>query len=100
MILLDAESIRKWDQYTIENEPISSLGLMERASTVFVDWFSKKGEFTNKQIIVFCGQGNNGGDGLAIARMLRDRFYEVSVVIVGFAKSTSEDLYSKRHHYH
>lgn len=94
--IYSVEQIRKWDTFTIENEPISSLDLMERASQAFVNEFCKR--FSNRHFIyIFCGLGNNGGDGLAIARMLHLRGYAVEVFIVRFAEKYSEDF---AHNYH
>lgn len=78
MKIFSAEQIRQWDQYTIAKEPISSLALMERASTVFVEWWVEKYPIP-APVFIFCGTGNNGGDGLAIARLLSTRSYPVSV---------------------
>lgn len=78
MKIFSAEQIRQWDQYTIDHEPISSLALMERASTVFVEWWIEK--YPNPvPVVIFCGTGNNGGDGLAVARLLSARSYSVTV---------------------
>lgn len=81
MRIFSTEQIRAWDAYTIAHEPIASIDLMERASRAFVDWFYLKFDHTHS-VIVVCGTGNNGGDGLAIARMLHDWRYAVSVLIV------------------
>lgn len=78
MKIFSAEQIRQWDQFTIDNEPISSLALMERASTVFVDWWVEKYP-SPVPVMVFCGTGNNGGDGLVVARLLSARSYSVTV---------------------
>ncbi len=51
------------------HEPVSSLNLMERAATTCADWISQHTD-VNKKIIIYCGPGNNGGDGLVIARIL------------------------------
>ena len=66
MKILSAEQIRKADQFTIENEPIRSIDLMERASKAFVTWFENNFD-RKRKVFVFCGTGNNGGDGLAIS---------------------------------
>jgi ADP-dependent NAD(P)H-hydrate dehydratase / NAD(P)H-hydrate epimerase len=90
MKLLTSDQIRAWDSYTIKNEPILSIDLMERASIVFCDWFSTLYDAENT-IHIFCGTGNNGGDGLAIARLLHQRFYNVKVIICHISLSESED---------
>ena len=59
MKILSAELIRKADQYTIKNEPIQSIDLMERASRAFVDWFEAYFD-KEKKAFIFCGTGNNG----------------------------------------
>lgn len=92
MKLLNATQIKEWDQYTIRHEPISSIDLMERASLAFVHWYVSIFNDTNIPVDIFCGNGNNGGDGLAIARMLRDRSYKVSVHILQFANMDSKDF--------
>jgi ADP-dependent NAD(P)H-hydrate dehydratase / NAD(P)H-hydrate epimerase len=91
MKLLTADQIRAWDAYTIEHEPITSIDLMERASTVFTDWFSTLYNAENT-VYLFCGTGNNGGDGLAIARLLHQRFYNVKVFICRISTSESDDF--------
>ena len=64
MKILSTEQIRLWDQYTIENEPILSIDLMERAAVKCTDWLVKQYPEASS-FAVFCGKGNNGGDGLA-----------------------------------
>ena len=91
MILLTADQIHAWDSFTIQNEPISSYNLMERASSVFTDWFSTIYD-TQRPILIFCGTGNNGGDGLAIARFLHYLRYEVSVYICRISKNETDDF--------
>ena len=62
---------------------------MERAATAFVKWFVSV--FPEGSVTVVCGSGNNGGDGLAIARMLLERKYEVEVNFVGSMERVSPD---------
>jgi len=69
MKILNREQIKQADEYTIKNEPIASIDLMERASRAFTDLFKSLYQSDNL-VYVFCGVGNNGGDGLAISRML------------------------------
>jgi ADP-dependent NAD(P)H-hydrate dehydratase / NAD(P)H-hydrate epimerase len=89
--ILNTKQIRELDAYTIRHEPIASIDLMERASRAFVDWFTLRFE-TTKIIAIVCGTGNNGGDGLAIARMLHDWGYTVRVWIVQGGVEESEDF--------
>ena len=78
MKILSASQIRQADAYTIDHEPVASIDLMERASNAFVKWFADRfGK--DSTVAVFCGQGNNGGDGLAIARLLIEQHYQVEV---------------------
>jgi NAD(P)H-hydrate epimerase len=87
----DTSQIKEWDQYTIKNEPIASIDLMERAALKCVEWIGKQ-QWQKKSFKIFCGKGNNGGDGLAIARLLFELDYTVSVHILEFGKPGSEDF--------
>ncbi len=91
MKILSAEQVRAWDKYTIDNEPISSFDLMERAALAFTYWFTNIYD-SEKNVFVFCGTGNNGGDGLAIARLLHQRFFNVQVFICKISKNETEDF--------
>ncbi len=90
--LLLAQQIREGDTYTIEHEPVSSIDLMERASQAFVNCFVKHYPDTNKAITIYCGTGNNGGDGLAIARMLTALNYKVGVKVAYYNDKESADF--------
>jgi len=91
--LLIAEQIRQADAYTIANEPVASIDLMERASKAFVGWFTNRFPDRNEPITFYCGTGNNGGDGLAIARILCDHHYnKLHVVIARFSDKASGDF--------
>lgn len=79
--ILSSDQIRNWDAFTISNEPVASIELMERACRAFVAWFAERFN-ASRRIGVVCGTGNNGGDGLGIARMLREWGYSVQVWIV------------------
>lgn len=88
MKILPVEKIREADAYTIEHEPILDIDLMERAAGVC---FEKVLEIITNQdrILIFSGTGNNGGDGLAIARMLHQRGYTTKVFMAGKPGSLS-----------
>ncbi|MCE6991658.1 NAD(P)H-hydrate dehydratase [Dyadobacter sp. CY323] len=93
MKILNVSQIRELDAFTIQNEPISSLDLMERAANAFVGWF--KNQFVNtRPVHIFCGKGNNGGDGLAVARILSMLSYDVYVTILDYTSNASEDFES------
>lgn len=91
MKLFSAEQIRQWDQYTIKNEPVASIDLMERAAEQCCNWITEHYPDPQK-FILFCGAGNNGGDGLAIARMLIHQKKTVEVYILGHSTSNSTDF--------
>lgn len=88
MKIFSADQIRQWDQYTIQHEPISSFDLMERASNCFVQWFQAKYPNEDRLVSIFCGTGNNGGDGLAVARLLHEHHYRVEVIHCQIGKAT------------
>lgn len=80
MKIFTAEKIRLADQFTIDNEPISSVNLMERVALTCTDWISTNCKHHTK-FAIFCGNGNNGGDGFAIARLLYLKGFDVDVFI-------------------
>jgi ADP-dependent NAD(P)H-hydrate dehydratase / NAD(P)H-hydrate epimerase len=92
MKILSVTQIREADAYTIRHEPIASLDLMERASRAFVDWFCENFKERNQPIKIFCGLGDNGGDGLAIARMLHSLGYDIEVFVVKYSEKSSENF--------
>ncbi len=71
MKILSIDKVRQADQYTIQHEPISSEGLMERAAGKVFEWLMAHLQKEN-QVKIFCGSGNNGGDGLVVARRLSE----------------------------
>ena len=93
MKILSPTQTRALDAFTIKTEPIKSIDLMERASNTFVKWFMQhfpNGEKTPVKII--CGPGNNGGDGLAIARLLNRKHYGVEVFICNISTKRTPDF--------
>ena len=75
MKIPNTQQIRDWDAFTIAHEPIASIDLMERAALAFSDWFQIHFPDVDRPLHIFCGPGNNGGDGLAVARILHGRFF-------------------------
>lgn len=90
--LLNVNQIRDWDRATIEREPIRSVDLMERAASRCSTWIRTRFIPEQTKILVVAGTGNNGGDGLAIARQLHEQRYQVRVVICGQTEGASEDF--------
>lgn len=91
--ILTAAQIKLVDKYTIENQPIRSSELMEKACNAFVVAFLNKISDRKKNISVFCGKGNNGGDGLTIARMLLgEGFTQLRIFIADFEEYATEDF--------
>ena len=90
MKIFTSAQIHELDKYTIDNEPIKSIDLMERAAKaltqVIVDTWS-----STTPVIVFAGPGNNGGDALAVARMLADKNYDVKVWLFNISGQLSAD---------
>ncbi len=78
--ILPIEKVREGDNYTIEHEPIASINLMERAAKRLSGWINKNIKTATK-INIVCGPGNNGGDGLALARSLADKDYFTEVYL-------------------
>jgi len=89
MKIFPVEQIRQWDQYSITHEKITSLNLMERAAAACFEWIAKNVDLTST-FLIFCGNGNNGGDGLAIARMLQEAKRKVRVYIIPSDKRTAD----------
>ncbi len=90
--LLTSKQMHEVDVYTIQHQPISSIDLMERATQEFVKVFKKKYPNKKKSISILCGQGNNGGDGLAISRILYNEKYEnISVYLILFGTKQSNE---------
>ena len=97
MKLFTASQIKDWDLFTIQHEPVKSIRLMEWAARECSNWI--RGSFRNNKIAVkiFCGKGNNGGDGLALARHLSGDGYKVAVFILENEKPGSPDFETNLH---
>ena len=92
-MIVNNNYIRESERVTMESEPISSTDLMERAAATLTDQLIKDVRIGDvEQILVFCGPGNNGGDGLVIARLLAYCHRPVTVVTACFSGVTTPDF--------
>ncbi len=91
MKILPIDKIREADAYTIKNEPITDINLMERAARKLFKWIRKRVD-VSQRFFVFAGLGNNGGDGLALARILEKADYEVFVYVVRYSEKYSDSF--------
>lgn len=80
MKILTSSQLKELDKYTIVHEPIASIDLMERAAIALTNAIIRRWDKSFK-MVVFAGPGNNGGDALAVARMLSQRGYHVEVFL-------------------
>lgn len=95
MKILTSQQFRYLDAYTIEHEPITSLALMERAANKFVMAFTEKWDVSHP-VVVFAGSGNNGGDALAVSRMLAEKGYQVEAFLFNTGKGLSVDCVANK----
>ncbi|MEO6314013.1 MAG: NAD(P)H-hydrate dehydratase [Chitinophagaceae bacterium] len=91
MLILSAKQIHDWDNYTIQNKPISAIDLMETAATRCLQWLQQQ-NMLHQPFHIFCGKGNNGGDGLALARMLSIKSIKVIVYIIELGQKGTDDF--------
>ncbi|MBM6991784.1 MAG: NAD(P)H-hydrate dehydratase [Prevotella sp.] len=95
MKIFTAAQIHELDKYTIEHEPIKSIDLMERAAKAITRAIME--EWTDRTpVVVFAGPGNNGGDALAVARLLAEADYKVSVYLFNIHNKLSNDCATNR----
>lgn len=92
MKIFSKEQIYEGDQLTAKKQGISSTELMERAATQIFNWLHAKLQGTQIPIHVFCGIGNNGGDGLVLSRHLITHGYNVKTYIVNYSDKRSKDF--------
>jgi len=98
MKIFKTSEVRSADAYTIKYEPIKSIDLMERAAKRCYKKIIK--DYKNyKDFVVFAGQGNNGGDGLVIARYLKKNKYNVKVYILKLSDKFSDDCQANINNY-
>ena len=96
MKILTGGQFRELDRYTIEHEPIASIDLMERASRAVADEILRRWPDASRRIIVFSGPGGNGGDGLAVARMLASAGRDVVAYLFNVKGQLNPDCETNR----
>lgn len=95
MKIFTGTQIKELDRYTIEHEPISSIDLMERAARAITRAIVAR--WSNRTpVVVFAGSGNNGGDALAVARMLAKECYQVEAYLFNIKGNISPDCAANR----
>ena len=94
MKILTTAQLAEADKVTLEKQEITSEELMERAGTLVFNEIHKRLQGAPIPIKIFCGIGNNGGDGLVVARHLIQHGYEVRTFIVNYSDERSEDFLS------
>ncbi len=90
MKIFTSAQIQELDKFTIEHEPIKSIDLMERAARVLTTAITERWNI-QVPVVVFAGPGNNGGDALAVTRMLIDRGYDVQTYLFNITGHLSAD---------
>lgn len=88
--IFTGKQIREWDTYTIEHEPIRSVDLMERAAEAIADSIMRRWD-KSWAFVAFAGPGNNGGDALAVARIMTEKGYGVEVFLFNTSGKLSEE---------
>ena len=92
MKVFSSEQLYQADKLTAEKEQISSSDLMERAGTLIFNWFHHRMQGAQVPIHIFCGIGNNGGDGLVVGRLLIERGYNVNMFVVNCSDKRSKNF--------
>ena len=92
MKIFSAEQIYAADKFTIKKQEITSDELMERSAVQIFNWIHTRMQGAPVKIHIFCGIGNNGGDGVALARHLFEHGYNLAVYIVNYSKTRSKDF--------
>lgn len=90
MKIFSAEQLHQADKVTTEKEGISSLDLMERAGTQIFNWLHHRMQGAQVPVHIFCGIGNNGGDGLVVGRLLIEHGYKVNIYVANFTDKRSK----------
>ena len=90
MKIFSAKQLSEADKATTEKHNITSLDLMEHAGTQVFKWLHQRLQNAKVPIHIFCGIGNNGGDGLVVGRLLLEKDYNVHIYIANFTDKRSK----------
>ncbi|MBT8236962.1 MAG: NAD(P)H-hydrate epimerase, partial [Bacteroidia bacterium] len=92
MKIFSGKQIYEADKFTIKKQNISSDVLMERAAMQLFHWLHSRMQGAQVKIHIFCGIGNNGGDGIALARHLWEHGYNFDVYVLSYSEKRSKDF--------
>ncbi|WP_271781947.1 NAD(P)H-hydrate dehydratase [Aquimarina algiphila] len=92
MKIFSAQQMRMADEATMQSKNITSLELMEQAAQQVFNLIHNRLQGAPVLIHVFCGIGNNGGDGLVVSRLLLEHGYNIKTYIVNFSENRSKDF--------
>ncbi|WP_373523674.1 NAD(P)H-hydrate dehydratase [Aquiflexum sp.] len=95
--IISGKIVSELDKSFIQTNGISSLDLMENAALSFCDWYYGQFPYIDQSMYIFCGPGNNGGDGLAIARLLSGSVEKITVIYFTEGEHCSKDYQSNFH---
>ncbi len=91
MKIFSTAQIREWEHYTIQHQAIRSIELMERAAIECYNWLLNN-QYQTFTLYFFCGNGNNGGDGLALARLCIENSIKVKIFLLDMSEKDSLDF--------
>ena len=95
MKIFPNSSLKRIDAYTIEHEPVSSIDLMERAARALTDALTKRWD-TQTPFVIFAGPGNNGGDALAVGRLLASKGYNAEIFLFNIKGELSQECQTNK----
>ena len=92
--IVNSQEMKTYDNNTITYFGVPSLVLMERAALACVDIIEK--QISSGRVLIVAGVGNNGGDGIAIGRILHTKGYEVEIAVIGNLEKMSEETKTQK----
>jgi ADP-dependent NAD(P)H-hydrate dehydratase / NAD(P)H-hydrate epimerase len=90
--IISGQRVSELDSSYINEQDITSWDLMERAANSFCNWFGRMQNFKGEPIFIFAGPGNNGGDGVAIARILSGNYLDIHLIVFEEVANCSKDF--------